>query len=345
MTEKTNARIFLGLARSLPVIDVRSPAEYLKGHIPGAINIPLFDDEERAIVGTLYAGSGREASVFKGIEMTGPKLASFVKTLHSRVRGREILMHCWRGGMRSEGMAWLFSLAGYHVRLLEGGYKEYRRTIRSGFGEKIPFIVLGGLTGSGKSELLCHLGKLGEQVLDLEKIACHKGSVFGGLGQESQPTNEQFENNLYSEWEMLDPSKPVWIEDESRMIGNVSIPYPLFKQMNRSDMIRTDVPVEIRIRRLVSLYSGFGEEKLGEAIQKISEKLGGTRTQQAMEALRRGEYAAVTEIVLGHYDKSYEHAISRRQSKEIHTLILNDTDPVHNARSLKEFAKNLFSKR
>jgi tRNA 2-selenouridine synthase len=193
MTNRISASEFLDLCKVFSAIDVRSEKEYGHGHIPGAVNLPLFSDEERVVIGTIYKNSGREASVLKGLEIAGPKLAGFVKKLHKITDQKDILVHCWRGGMRSESMAWLFGQAGYKAHVLEGGYKAYRRFIREELSRPLTYIILGGLTGSGKTELLHMLGRAGEQILDLEKLACHKGSVFGGLGQPGQPANEQFE--------------------------------------------------------------------------------------------------------------------------------------------------------
>ena len=211
------AREFLDKAVMFPVIDVRSPSEFLKGHIPGAFNIALFDDEERRKVGTLYKNSGKESSVLLGLDLVGPKMSGFVKAASRIALEREVLLHCWRGGMRSSGMAWLFETAGFKVSVLEGGYKAYRRFIRRKLEENIKLVVLGGKTGSGKSDILDHLAQSGEQVIDLEGIAHHKGSAFGAFGQESQPTTGHFENNLYHELNKFDLNLPVWVEDESRI--------------------------------------------------------------------------------------------------------------------------------
>jgi tRNA 2-selenouridine synthase len=340
MIEVVEVSRFPELAANHPVIDVRSPGEFRQGHIPGAFNIPLFDDEERAVVGTLYKNSGRDAAVLKGFEIAGPKIAGIIRAIRSLSNDMEILVHCWRGGMRSENMAWVFSQAGYHVHVLEGGYKSYRRFIRSSFSINVPLIILGGLTGSGKTDVLQSLGKLGEQVLDLEGIACHKGSVFGALGQEPQPTNEQFENNLYEKWSQFELLRPVWIEDESRLIGNVAIPDPLFDKMNRSVMIRLDCGMEMRINRLVKEYAHFRKEELEAAVDRISEKLG-DRMKLIHHALDEGDFKTVAEISLGYYDKAYEHSISRRSGQEIHALPVFTDDPDSTAELLIGYMSSL----
>jgi len=332
MVARVTIEEFLARSGSIMLIDVRSPGEFNQGHIPGAINLPLFDDEERAMVGTLYKNSGREAAVLKGLELAGPKLAGFVKRMHQFAPQREILIHCWRGGMRSEHMGWLLDQAGFKVTFLTGGYKSYRKFIRESFSVHSRIIILGGLTGSSKTDILHQLEMLGEQVLDLEKIACHKGSVFGALGQNPQPTNEQFENNIYVQWQKFDFSRTIWIEDESRSIGSVFIPDPLFEEMSRAPMIRVGMDEQFRIQRLVKEYEGFEKGLLREAVNKISEKLGGTRTKQALEAIGNNDFRTAAILVLGYYDKTYQHAMSKRENKKSLTISLSDDNPEKNAR-------------
>jgi tRNA 2-selenouridine synthase len=334
---------FLRQALMLSVIDVRSEKEYLQGHIPGAFNIPLFNNEERAIVGTIYKFSGREASVLKGLELAGVKLAAYVKHLQKITDRKQILLHCWRGGMRSESMAWLFEQAGFKVAVLEGGYKSYRRYIREQLSGPADIVILGGLTGSGKTELLHLLEQRKQQVLDLEKLACHKGSVFGGLGQPDQPTNEQFENDIYEVWKHFDPSGPVWIEDESRMIGSVSIPDPLFDQMNHAPMIELQLGTEVRIRRLMAEYSTFAVSDLREAVLKISEKLGGARTKRALAALDAGDLSVVAQLSLSYYDKAYTHAVQNRKNKQILSIGVREDKPEENAGRILEAIKSVQS--
>ncbi|MCX6244777.1 MAG: tRNA 2-selenouridine(34) synthase MnmH [Bacteroidetes bacterium] len=341
MAIRIEAEQFLSQSDIMTVVDVRSPAEYLQGHIPGAMNIPLFDDRERAVVGTIYKNSGREASILKGLELAGPKLSMMVKKLNTVADQKAVLVHCWRGGMRSESMAWLFEQAGYSVSVLDGGYKAYRKFIRDRFSQPLKIVVLGGLTGSGKTEILEALAEKGEQVLDLERLAFHKGSVFGGLGQPDQPTNEQFENDIYAEWEKYDPGKITWIEDESRMIGKLCIPDPLFDQMNRSPMIMIETNREERIRRLVSEYSDFEKEELEGAILKISEKLGGANTKTALSAITSGDFDTAAGLMLVYYDKSYTHSVDKRLNKDIFTIMM-ENDTGKNVTAVLNQARRLF---
>jgi tRNA 2-selenouridine synthase len=196
---------FLGMASQYPVIDVRSPGEFNSGHIPGAFNIPLFDDSERASVGIKYKNEGRVPAILHGLDLTGPKMTLKLGEAITIAEGGKLLVHCWRGGMRSEAMAWLFSLGGIETEILDGGYKNYRTHLLESLGAKRNYIILGGLTGSGKTEILRTMGLSGSQVIDLEGIACHKGSAFGSLGQPPQPTSEHFANMLYA--------RPVLLQD------------------------------------------------------------------------------------------------------------------------------------
>ena len=178
------------------------------GHIPGAVNIPLFDDQERAAVGTKYKKEGRLPAILEGLRQTGPVMASKLGQGLSAAKDGKLLVHCWRGGMRSEAMAWLFSLADLEVYILEGGYKSYRHHILEKLSEKRKMIILGGMTGSSKTHILRNLKSRGQQIIDLEQIANHKGSAFGALGQKPQPSTEQFGNLLYDELAKLQNTLP-----------------------------------------------------------------------------------------------------------------------------------------
>ena len=215
--------------------------------------------------------------------------------------------------------------------MLNGGYKAYRKYIRESFSCQSNIIILGGLTGSGKTQILHQLSAMGEQILDLESLSCHKGSVFGAMGQKPQPTNEQFENDIYSQWKSFDFSKIIWIEDESRSIGSVIIPDPLFLQMNRAPMIKIEISREIRVERLVKEYAGFEPSLLKDAILKISEKLGGTRTGLALQSVEKGDFASAVEPVLEYYDKTYHHAVSKRVNQNIRTFESDTDDAKKNA--------------
>lgn len=332
---------FLYQSAIMPVLDVRSPAEFALGHIPDAFNLPLFDDNERALIGTLYKKSGRDASLLKGLDITGPKLSVFVKKATRFAPKKSVLLHCWRGGMRSESIGWLLSLAGFEIFLLEGGYKAYRQYIREEIGLHGKYIVLGGSTGSGKTEILEMLRSKGEQVLNLEKIAHHKGSAFGHIGELIQPTNEQFENDLFKEWSRLDHTQHTWIEDESRSVGKVFIPDPLFAQIQNSKIIRIQLSKEHRIQRLVGEYSGFPPEMLKEAVVKISRRMGGQNVSIAMQAIDEGNFEKAVDTILFYYDKVYDFGIKNHESEKVYTFATETPDAGANAEKILEFIKDI----
>lgn len=342
---KLKAEEFLKLADKYPVVDVRSPKEFAQGHISGARSLPLFDNDERAGVGTLYKQSGRYAAILRGLDIIGPKMSSFLKKGVAWARDGRILVHCWRGGMRSESMAWLFERADLQADTLIGGYKVYREYIRQSFDDNSPLVVLGGMTGSGKTDILHHLQKQGEQVLDLEGIAHHKGSAFGAIGQEPQPTTEQYENNLADAWRRFSAEKPVWLEDESRAIGMVSLPETLYSRMQQSPVIEIQIPREARIKRLVDEYACYADEQLEAALHRISKRLGGQNEQAAVKALKEGDYETVADITLWYYDKAYKKTLEKRAAREVFPLSLSADNPQKNAKEVNAFYQNEVLKR
>lgn len=322
---------------AMPVVDVRSPREFLQGHIPGAVNIPLFDDHEREKVGRMYAASGKEASLMTGLDIAGPKLAGFVKKAKVVCPDGKMIIHCWRGGMRSASIAWLFDLAGMDVSIINGGYKAYRRFIRESFSKPAYYIILGGKTGTGKTDILHRLSDLSEQILDIEGIANHKGSAFGHFGQQQQPVNEQFENNMFDAWRHLNLSRPIWLEDESRSVGVDVIPDPLFSQMIRSPLINLHLDKEKRINRLVEEYAGFDKHQLCNAVNSISRRLGSEQAAEANRAIENDDFRTATSILLTWYDKAYQHSIDTRQEQPVFDLHLNNSDAAQNAREVLDF--------
>ncbi len=332
---------FLALSGTLPVVDVRSPAEFAQGHIPGTVNIPLFDNDERKQVGIRYKLGGKENAVLLGLEIVGPKLAQFAKEARKHSKNKKIMVHCWRGGMRSASMAWLFETAGIETYILEGGYKAYRRYIRQQFSKPAKLIILGGYTGSGKTDILKQLERHGEQFLDIEALAHHKGSVFGPLGQQEQPTNEQFENNLAKKWNNLDFSKHVWIEDESRQLGKVGIPDPLFSQIRSAKVVKITIPKNERVKRLVKEYGDFDKNLLLKQLLKIKERLGGQRLKEAVSALENNDMSTVASLTLQYYDKAYEHGIGKRDPNTVFELNLAEDNPGKNAETILEFVEQI----
>jgi tRNA 2-selenouridine synthase len=332
---------FLQAARNTPVIDVRSPGEFEKGHIPGAVNIPLFTNEERAKVGTRYKQIGPDAALLLGLDIVGPKMSGFVKQARKLAPGGDVLVHCWRGGMRSGSFAWLLQTAGMQVNTLQKGYKAYRNEVLRLMGEPMKLIILSGKTGSGKSETLREIARLGEQVVDLETLAHHKGSSFGALGQLPQPSVEQFENDLHRALSQLDFSRRIWLEDESNSIGTVFIPRPLWHQMRQARVIMMDVPKEERIRRLVREYAEFPHSLLENAIMRIRKRMGGQHFSAALAALDAGDYAQVADLTLNYYDKAYLFGLSKRESASISRVEVGQDDPTANARQVLAVASEI----
>ncbi|MCA1741301.1 MAG: tRNA 2-selenouridine(34) synthase MnmH, partial [Bacteroidales bacterium] len=324
---KLNPDEFLRLRARIPVVDARSPGEYSCGHIPGAVNIPLFDDIQRAEVGTLYKNEGTEKAVLRGIDLAAPQMSVKLSSALELAPDRELLVHCWRGGMRSEAMAWLFSTGGITPMLLAGGYKAYRNHILSDLGRSRKYIILGGLTGSGKTELLKHMMSAGAQVTDLERLASHRGSAFGALGQPPQPSSEHFANLLYDDVSGKNDDTRIWLEDESRNIGTVFMPDGFYEQMQTAPVIALMMSIETRMPRLLQEYTSFPSDQIEASVMKISKRLGGDRTREALDAIKRDDYRTAIKITLEYYDKSYNYGLTRRPAGQV-LFVETDTDDV-----------------
>ena len=315
--EKIHIEQFLELAKQHPVLDVRSPGEYKHAHIPGACSLPLFTDEERKIVGTAYKQESREQAIKLGLDFFGVKMRKMVEEAEQlSSNSKTVLVHCWRGGMRSAGVAWLLDLYGFKVFTLAGGYKKYRNYVLDTFRLPFQFNILGGYTGSGKTELLKALKERGEKVIDLEGIANHKGSAFGNIGMPPQPGQEMFENLLSKELRkslVSQPESPVWLEDESQRIGLVNIPGELWKTMRQSPVYFLDIPFEERLKHIVQKYGQLAPEKLADAIGRISQKLGNLNAKTAILLLNEGKITESFDILLKYYDKHYFKSLHNRE--------------------------------
>jgi tRNA 2-selenouridine synthase len=300
------------LASPLPLLDSRSPGEFAQGRMPNALSFPLFDDNERAAVGTCYKQTGQEAAVELGLEFVGPKLAGFVRAAKQLAPDRRVRLHCWRGGMRSQSLAWLLETAGFEVQLLTGGYKSFRRWVRSTLAEPRLLTVLGGMTGTGKTALLHELAALGEQVLDLEGLANHRGSSYGALGLPPQPTQEQFDNDLAIAWAAFQPDRRVWLEAESRRIGLCRIPDEILKPMLQTPVIQVERSLDFRLELLEKIYGQSDSSQLIQATQRLTKHLGGQNANQAVEYIASGNLKPAIAIVLNYYDKTYSYDLQRR---------------------------------
>lgn len=367
--EKISIQQFLGLSGHYPVIDVRSPGEYNHAHIPGAYNLSLFTDEERRIVGTTYKQKSREEAIKVGLDFFGPKMKKMVEEVEGisnsefGIRGNRddqflipnskiLLIYCWRGGMRSAAVAWLMDLYGFKVYTLAGGYKKFRNHVLDTFSLPFRFKILGGYTGSGKTEVLHALRERGERVVDLESIARHKGSAFGNIGMPEQPTQEMFENLLGMElrglaigndqWAMgkspdtsfniqnpASNTSPIWLEDESQRIGLVNIPNPLWENMRSSPVYFLDIPFEERLDHIVQEYGKLDKQQMIEAIGRIREKLGGLYAQTAIRLLEEDCTIESFRILLAYYDKFYFKALHNREALDslLHTVESKSVTP------------------
>lgn len=315
------------LAADRPVLDVRSPGEFTCGHIPGAHNLPLFSNDERAVVGTLYKQNGRDEAMLEGLRIVGPKLAMIVEEARSIAPNGRIGVHCWRGGERSASVAWLLDKAGFNqVSILKGGYKSFRNHVLASFHAPLRMRIIGGYTGTGKTELLGHLRDLGEQTLDLEALANHKGSTYGAIGEEPQPTTEHFENELWHALNAIDPNKPTWIEDESQMIGRAKIPDPFYQQMRAAHCTFADMPREERAARLVMDYGKYPKEQLADATKRIEKRIGPQHCKTALEALENNDLFTVAMITLAYYDKTYLHGLEKRDPAQISRMPVSSAD-------------------
>jgi tRNA 2-selenouridine synthase len=322
-----NIHKFLLLSEGIPVVDVRSPAEHEKGCIPGSVNIALFSNSQRQDVGTVFKKAGNREAILRGLDHVGPSMAGLLRqAIELAGPGEKLLVHCWRGGMRSSSMAWLFSLAGIECYLLEGGYRAYRNHVLDSIGRLKNVIVLGGLTGSGKTDTLKVLADRGEQVIDLEGLANHRGSAFGAIGMPVQPSSEQFANLLYHQIAGLDPEKRVFIEDESHNIGSVFMPDVLYSIIRNSWLIALMSDADNRIPRLMKEYGVMPGESLVDSISRIRKRLGGQNADQAIKSIKTGHIEDAIRIVLAYYDKTYRFGLSKRDSNTVFELETDSRD-------------------
>lgn len=331
MVKRIDIEEFLRLQReeNLPVIDVRSPSEFAHGHIPNAKNVYLFNDEERRVVGTIYKEDGREAAILKGLEYVGSRMADILREVEKITKSNVILMHCFRGGMRSESVAWLCSNYKYDVYVLDGGYKSYRRYVLESFNnKKYKINLVTGRTGSKKTLILNRLKELEYNVVDLEGIAKHKGSAFGWINEGEQPSQEQFENNLCYELCKYNNGCSLWVEDESLLIGKRAIPRGLFDNMkNPENIIYLNVPVEERAKYITDTYGKYSIDDLRESIIKIKKRLGDERMREALSLLEEGKIYECVVVLLHYYDKAYRLSIQEENkiiNIECNNLTIDD---------------------
>lgn len=354
--KKIEINAFIELSKQFPVIDVRSPGEFAHAHIPGAINLPLFSDEERRIVGTAYKHQGKQAAIKIGLEFYGPKMRLMVEEVEALLEKWPrkadvetyncVLVHCWRGGMRSAAIAWLLDLYGFTVYQLEGGYKKFRHLVLETFRLPVNYHILGGYTGSGKTAILQEMKRRAMPVIDLESLANHKGSAFGMVGP--QPSQEMFENTLAIgivhalSMPTSEARQIIWLEDESQRIGSVNIPAGLWEQMRKAPVYFLEIPFEERLRRISVEYSHFSKEDLLAAIRRIQKRLGGQETKNAISFLSQDDLPGCFSILLAYYDRLYLKGYNARPCIHSNKLAFQSgtTDPLVNARLVSNLFKN-----
>jgi len=304
------------LAAKPLLIDARSPAEYDHAHIPGAVNLPLLNNEQRAIVGTTFKKEGREAAVLKGFDLVGPQFGDILREAKSKTDNREVFIYCWRGGLRSNIIAWVLGTGGFQATVLKAGYKSYRRWVLSELDKDRKYIVLGGRTGSGKTEILKAMAKY-VPIIDLEGLAHHKGSAFGHLGQPPQPGNEYYENLLAEKLFAIADDETVWIENESQNVGSAKVPAKLYQGIRESFTVEIVLNAEDRKKRILNEYGIFSAELLAETTKKIRKRLGEVRLREALEHLQQGNLEAWIEMMLAYYDKMYNYGMDLRDRSSV----------------------------
>jgi tRNA 2-selenouridine synthase len=368
---------FLSLGFQYPVIDVRSEGEFAHAHIPGAISMPLFNNDERKIVGTAYKQQSKQQAIKIGLAIFGKKMVDIVEFVEKLFENKEpgtgaktVVVHCWRGGMRSGGVSWLLDMYGFKVYTIMGGYKAFRQWGIRQFEKDYSINILGGYTGSGKTFVLEQIRKQNRVVIDLEDIAKHKGSAFGNIGMPQQPSQEMFENLLaldlrkaqqkVDRCKLTDDSRDdvdrgsmtddggklssvvtqqsscIWVEDESQRIGLVNIPMPLFKKMRNKPVYFLDIPFEERLQHIVSGYGKGDKQELASAIIRIQKRLGGLETKTAINYLIEDNLVESFRILLKYYDKQYLKGLHSRENLKdlLHEIECETVDAVKNAKHI-----------
>ena len=335
-----------------PVIDVRSPSEFKQGHLPEAFNLPLFSDDERAYVGKTYKQHGRDKAISLGMKIIGPKLLNLTSELqglnmeHGKVnKGQNnkafLKVYCWRGGMRSASFSWLAKLLDLNPLMLKGGYKAYRKWVLQQFEREWPFRLLAGRTGTGKTDLLIALEKKKISTIDLEGLANHRGSSFGGLGLALQPSTEHYENLIAEKLNLFhgNLSNGIWVEAESANLGCCRIPNGIFKQMRKAPVIEICRSKKERVSQLVKVYAHQDKEALKEATLRIQRRLGPQRTSRALKAIENEQWEQACESMLDYYDRCYEYELAKAPTKE--TIDISGLDP--NSAATKLLSKGLIT--
>jgi tRNA 2-selenouridine synthase len=301
------------------VIDARSPAEFAEDHLPGALNWPVLDDEERHIVGSTYTQVSALQARKIGAAMAGRRIAGHLDTgLADKPREWRPLVYCWRGGQRSGSLAWFLSQIGFRTGQLQGGYKAFRASVRAQLQtlpQTLDLVVLAGRTGSGKTRLLQRLAEAGEQVLDLEGLAQHRGSVLGGLPGLPQPTQKAFDTRVWQALRSFDAARPVYVESESARIGSLRVSEPLLLRMrHHGRVVCIEMPTAGRVALLLEDYAFFADDVEGfcRLLDALVELQGRERVGAWQALARAGQWAELfTRLMAEHYDPLYDRSMTR----------------------------------
>jgi len=293
-------------------IDVRSENEFAAGHIPHAINIPILNNEHRHLVGKCYKEVGHDAAVKLGYDLVGPLFDSIVERAKEVTQGKDIAVYCWRGGMRSQIFSDLMASNGMNVLRLEGGYKSFRNWCLERFSSPNRMIILSGKTGCDKTNWLQKMREHGQPVIDLENLANHMGSAFGGIGKGEQPSQEHFENLLAIELGVVQHlGEYFWVENESRFIGRLRLPDAFFNQFPTSPFVEIELDIEKRIEHIIRDYGDFNQEILIDRTRTLSKRMGLEHVNKACDFLSNGNKREWIKLLLRYYDDAYTHSNER----------------------------------
>jgi len=341
-SEALGIQAFLNQSKGELLIDVRAPVEFFKGHIANAINVPLFEDSERAEIGTLYKQQGKDTAVNRGLEIVSPKMVGFVNEVKALTKNKKVFVYCFRGGMRSNSFAWLMNTSGLNAHILKGGYKAFRNHALEYFELDKKLILLGGNTGSGKTDVLKQLAAYEFQVVDLEGLANHKGSAFGAINEQKQNPQQVFENTLFQRFMMMNEERPILLEDESQSIGYNKIPHGLWLQMKKSTIIKLNIPFEVRVQKLVLDYTTVDINALKACVVKISQQLGTLNAKICLQHLDEGQLADVARLSLLYYDRAYNYNYDKNKQQQIIPIESDTTDAEINAKKVAEVLKTIY---
>jgi len=323
-----------GLARFDDILDVRSPAEFAEDRIPGAINLPVLSNEERAEVGRTYVQESRFLARRMGAALVTKNISQHLShALKDKPADYRPLIYCWRGGMRSNAMATIFLAIGWRAGVVAGGYKTWRRRVVAGLGddsEPFKILLIDGQTGAAKTDILNLAAECGAQGLDLEALAEHRGSAFGGFAERAQPAQKLFESLIFTEAAEWDPARPVLVEAESSRIGSCFVPARLWKSMKAAPRIEIRADARLRARHLVETYGDLTADRL--ALSQALDDLRRLHGKATLDAWRRladaGDFEGFAcRLIEEHYDAVYNRSRKRRTDAPLETILLDDLTP------------------